>query len=70
MAKAKKTTSEVKSLTSLDSKELMTELTTARKAFFTLRMKHSLGELKQPHLVRKARKNIAQISTALNTVSL
>jgi large subunit ribosomal protein L29 len=70
MAKAKKTTSEKKDLTALDATELRAELLSARKEHFSLSMKHSLGELKQPHLLRKSRKNIAQLSTALSSTSL
>ena len=70
MAKAKKTTQEKKDLTTLDEKELRSELQTARKEHFSLAMKHSTGELKQPHLLRIARKNVAKLSTALSSVSL
>lgn len=65
MVKTKKTSKVTKDFKSLDTVELSKELTTARKELFSLRMKHSVGELKQPHLVRVARRNIAQISTAL-----
>lgn len=72
MAKAKKTSSqsEVKDLQSLrdmDRTGLMSELQSARKSLFVLEMKHSLGELKQPHLLKNARKYIAQISTFLTS---
>ena len=70
MAKTKKPTSEKRDLSSLDSVELQKEINTARKEHFTLSMKHSLGELKQPHLIRKSRKNIAALSTALTSISL
>ncbi len=70
MAKAKKSTSEKKDITTLDAAELKKELLTARKELFTLSMKHSLGELKQPHLIRKSRKNIAALSTAISAQSL
>jgi|JI10StandDraft_1071094.scaffolds.fasta_scaffold1688354_2 ribosomal protein L29 len=71
MATAKKTTAKKtpveKDLKSLDRNELTTELSTARKELFTLAMKHSLGELKQPHLIRAARRNVAKIATTLHT---
>ncbi len=67
MVKAKKTSKVTKDFKSLDTVELSKELTTARKELFSLRMKHSVGELKQPHLVRVARRSIAQISTALHS---
>jgi ribosomal protein L29 len=70
MAKAKKTTSEKKDLSTLDVTELRSELLTARKEHFSLSMKHSLGELKQPHLLRVSRKNIAQLSTAISSLSI
>ncbi len=70
MAKAKTTTSEVKdiaTLRTLDKASLMVELKEAQKALFVLNMKQSLGELKQPHLLKNARKYIAQISTFLTS---
>jgi ribosomal protein L29 len=71
MAQAKKTTTQEKrNLTTLDVTELNKELLTARKEHFSLSMKHSLGELKQPHLLRISRKNIAQLSTAISSLSI
>lgn len=70
MAKAKKTPTVEKDYKSLDVAELKSELRTTQKDLYTLHMKHSLGELKQPHLIRKARRTVAQISTALNAQSL
>ena len=74
MATAKKAspkkTSPKKDVKSLDRAELTTELSTARKELFALSMKHSLGELKQPHLIRQKRRAIAQIATALRSTSL
>lgn len=69
MAKAKKST-EKKDVKSLDRTELMNEIRSTQKELYTLTMKHSLGELKQPHLIRKARRNVAQLSTALNSLSV
>lgn len=69
MAKAKKST-EKKDIKSLDRSELLNEIRSTQKELYTLGMKHSLGELKQPHLIRKARRNIAQLSTALNSLSV
>lgn len=66
MAPKKKTTTEPKNYKTLEKAELATELTSARKELFSLTMKHSMGELKQPHLVRKARRSVAQISTFLS----
>ena len=72
MAKTKKTTSstEAKDLLTLrdmDRTSLLSELLGARKSLFVLEMKHSLGELKQPHLLKAARKYIAQISTFITS---
>ncbi len=74
MAKAKTTTSSIEAkgllaLRDMDQTSLKSELLSARKALFILQMKHSLGELKQPHLLKTARKYIAQISTVL-TITL
>ena len=69
MAKAKKTTQE-KNIKSLDRTELTNEIRSTQKELYTLVMKHSLGELKQPHLIRKARRTVAQLSTALNSLSV
>lgn len=68
MAPKKKTSTEKKDFSGLTPVELRAELENARKELFTLTMKHSLGELKQPHLIRTLRRNIAQISTALTPV--
>ena len=70
MAQAKKTSPVTKDLSTLTVAELQKELTTARKELFTLTMKHSLRELKQPHLIRTARRSVAQISTAIHDNSL
>lgn len=67
---AKKTAPAKKDLKSLDRTELLTELMTARKELYTLSMKHSNGELKQPHLIRQKRRAIAQISTSLTASSI
>jgi ribosomal protein L29 len=69
MAKAKKSTPE-KNIKSLDRTELTNEIRSTQKELYTLVMKHALGELKQPHLIRKARRNIAQLSTALHSLSV
>lgn len=70
MAKAKSSATEMKDLAtlrSLDKAALQGELTTARKSLYVLTMKHQLGELKQPHLLKSTRKYIAQISTFLTS---
>ena len=70
-AKKSKTTSvtskkETVSYATLSQEELTTERETARRDLFALRMKHSIGELKQPHLIRAKRRAIAQMSTSLS----
>jgi ribosomal protein L29 len=72
MAKAKKTSSQtevmdLQTLRGLDRAALTSELQSARKSLFVLEMKHSLGELKQPHLLKHSRRYIAQISTFLTS---
>ncbi len=72
MAKAKKTSTpseskNIQSLREMDATTLNALLVSARKSHFVLVMKNSLGELKQPHLLKKSRKYIAQISTVLTS---
>lgn len=71
MPRTKKTTSQefkdLEVLESLEAGEIRKEIEGARKEFFILRMKHTMGELKQPHLLRKYRKYIAQASTFLSS---
>lgn len=38
-----------------------------RKELFELKMKNSLRNLKQTHLIKIARRNIARLNTALNS---
>ena len=51
----------------LSKAELLSELQAARKNLYILTMKKELGELKQSHVMKKARKYIAQISTFLTS---
>jgi ribosomal protein L29 len=74
MAPKKKATAQVtgdtKSLADLkilSKSELQTELNTARRDLYILTMKKELGELKQSHVMKQARKYIAQISTFLTS---
>ena len=70
MPRTKKTTSspvkDLEVLESLDANELRIEIENARKELFILRMKHTMGELKQPHTIRTYRKYVAQASTILS----
>ena len=48
-----------------NSKDLNLELLQLLREHFNLRMQSSSGKLKQPHLLRKVRRNIAQVKTIL-----
>ncbi|WP_422667402.1 50S ribosomal protein L29 [Buchnera aphidicola] len=48
-----------------NKKELNVELLHFLREQFNLRMQAISGKLKQPHLLRKVRKNIAQVKTLL-----
>ena len=50
-------------LDTLDESKLKEELKGSEKKLFTLKMKLSMGELKQTHLVKFLRKYIAKIKT-------
>ena len=74
MAPKKKATSQTSGeqkaladLKNLSKTELLSELQTARRDLYVLTMKKELGELKQSHVMKKARKYIAQISTFLTS---
>lgn len=47
-------------------KDLYSELLQLLREQFNLRMKSVSGKLKQPHLLRKVRRNIAQVKTLLD----
>jgi ribosomal protein L29 len=54
---------ELGKLIELNEKDLKAELTKSSKGLFVLKMKKELGELKQTHLIKALRRNIAQINT-------
>lgn len=56
----------VKELSSLESKDLHNELESVCKEHFELSLKHKAGSLKQTHLLRVARRQIARINTLLH----
>lgn len=69
-SKNQKTTGAQKALADLkklDRSDLQAELLSAKKELFVLTMKKDLGELKQTHMIRQARKYIARISTFLSS---
>ncbi len=56
-------------LAQMDIAELSTEITTAEREYYTLRMRHEARELKQPHLLRQHRRYIAQLHTFRTKIS-
>lgn len=49
-----------------NTKDLYSELLQLLREQFNLRMQSVSGKLKQPHLLRKVRRNIAQVKTLLD----
>ena len=47
--------------------DLKTELIANRKLLFESNFKHKMGQLKESHILKEARKNIARIKTEINT---
>lgn len=47
--------------------ELNNELNALLKEHFNLKFQCSMGQIKQTHLIRPARRNIARIKTAINS---
>ena len=70
MAKTQKATSNkrVDELKALEKSQLLAELAKAQKELFVLTMKKDLGELKQTHLIRAMRKDIARISFVITLI--
>lgn len=71
MASKNKTAGNQKSLADLKKLEradLQAELLSAKKELFVLTMKKDLGELKQTHMIRATRKDIARINTFLSSL--
>ncbi|MBT3727576.1 50S ribosomal protein L29 [bacterium] len=54
---------ELNKLNELNEKDLKTELVTASKNLYVLKMQKQLGELKQTHLIKAVRRYIAQVNT-------
>lgn len=53
-------------LSKLTAEKLVEEIKTSEKTLYTMRMKLSVGELKQTHLVKAMRRYIAGLKTLLN----
>ena len=60
---AKNKTKDYKNMKQTD---LQTELIASRKSLFESGFKHKMGQLKESHLLKETRKNIARIKTELN----
>lgn len=60
----------IKDLQGLDLAGLNTELTSAEKKLFDLRMKLELNELKQTHLIKSLRRYIAALNTLVSNKSI
>ena len=57
-------------LTKKNAKELAAELIVARKAQFTLRIKHKTGQLNETNQLGDLKKKIARIKTLMNANKL
>ncbi len=55
-------------LKKLTAEKLKEEIKTAEKMLFTMRMKLTVGELKQTHLMKAMRRYVASLKTLLNGV--
>ena len=60
---AKKTAKDFKTM---KIEDLKTELIANRKLLFESNFKHKMGQLKESHTLKEARKNIARIKTEIN----
>jgi len=69
MAKKATTLKDKKALGALDVIGLTKELHTTSKELYVLRMKLTANELKQPHLIRAHRKQIARLNTLITQSS-
>ena len=55
-----------KDLKTMKIEDLKTELIANRKLLFESNFKHKMGQLKESHTLKEARKNIARIKTEIN----
>ena len=55
----------IKDLTKLNKEQLNKELVSARKMLFESNFKHKMGQLKESHLLKTTRKEIARVKTEL-----
>tara|TARA_A100001234_G_scaffold43403_1_gene35712 strand:- start:5384 stop:5584 length:201 start_codon:yes stop_codon:yes gene_type:complete len=56
----------VKDYKKMNQEDLKKELMANRKSLFENGFKHKMGQLKESHLLKETRKNIARIKTELN----
>ncbi len=56
----------LKDFKGMKKEDLKKELITNRKSLFESGFKHKMGQLKESHLLKETRKNIARIKTELN----
>ncbi len=62
---AKKETNKKENLSALSAKELNEKLITLKKEQFNLRIQHSTGTLTNTASIRKNRREVAKVNTAL-----
>ena len=55
----------IKDLTKLNKEQLNKELVSARKMLFESNFKHKMGQLKESHLLKTKRKEVARVKTEL-----
>ena len=57
----------IKDFKTMKLEDLKIELMANRKLLFESNFKHKMGQLKESHSLKEARKNIARIKTEINT---
>jgi|TARA_B100001094_G_scaffold325885_1_gene381024 large subunit ribosomal protein L29 len=57
----------IKDFKTMKLEDLKTELMANRKLLFESNFKHKMGQLKESHSLKEARRNIARIKTEINT---
>ena len=56
----------IKDFKTMKLEDLKTELMANRKLLFESNFKHKMGQLKESHSLKEARRNIARIKTEIN----
>jgi|TARA_Y200000002_G_scaffold359651_1_gene344081 large subunit ribosomal protein L29 len=57
----------IKDFKTMKLEDLKTELMANRKLLFESNFKHKMGQLKESHSLKEARRNIARIKTEIST---